>query len=294
MIIRLTKSFNPRPLTSGRRKYWKKSTSGSRFQSTPAHERATSVEAGNSAMNRFNPRPLTSGRRADFLQRHFHCQFQSTPAHERATHQKHYDEQPGRVSIHARSRAGDGRLCDSGNRARRFNPRPLTSGRPNTLGQCVFMLKFQSTPAHERATPIISHPLRPIFVSIHARSRAGDRPIRRDAGPLLVSIHARSRAGDGGRGGRRGGDASFNPRPLTSGRLLSVIDAAGDAQFQSTPAHERATLSAVDPGQENQFQSTPAHERATRIIRVEYAGMEVSIHARSRAGDTRPPDRRIS
>jgi len=145
-------------------------------------------------------------------------QFQSTPAHERATQFTPTTVTMFRVSIHARSRAGDLHREENGRIPRCFNPRPLTSGRPFDSARAHSMesfnprpltsgrpygdedaakvLTFQSTPAHERATPErLWRELCP-KVSIHARSRAGDA-----AETIPSRIH-------------RG----FNPRPLTSGR----------------------------------------------------------------------------
>jgi len=57
------------------------------------------------------------------------------------------------------------------------------------------------------------------------------------------------------------------------------------SKFQSTPAHERATVSMSSIIGGKLFQSTPAHERATLTPPGPRAVWEVSIHARSRAGD---------
>jgi len=104
-------------------------------------------------------------------------------------------------------------------------------------------------------------------VSIHARSRAGDRCKHVAIQALGVSIHARRPASAPSR--------CFNSRPLASGRPPRPCAHAG-CPFQFTPARERATCAdtqvllcrfnsrpAASSASCGRFQFTPARERAT-------------------------------
>ena len=211
------------------------------FQSTPAHERATSVEHG--AVE--------------------HDWFQSTPAHERATrgalprtHQDH---------------------C--------FNPRPLTSGRRRCRPRWPRPQTFQSTPAHERATKTSLCSSGEPNVSIHARSRAGDRV----APPRLfqgLSFNPRPLTSGRRRTHRRGTRRrGFNPRPLTSGRHRRRYKPCLCKSFNPRPLTSGRPSDGRQDAGALKFQSTPAHERATQRSASQRSNRNVSIHARSRAGD---------
>ena len=189
-----------------------------------------------------------------------------------------------------------------------FNPRPLTSGRHQATPNPKVNQWFQSTPAHERATPIRKESGFLCEVSIHARSRAGDlsswqkrqggksfnpRPLtsgRRQLPRFYIcrqwfqSTPAHERA-TSSRRLLRSRLRCFNPRPLTSGRRLNSNPPIGGLWFQSTPAHERATRWQFQCPSTQRFQSTPAHERATCPHLSRPSRGLVSIHARSRAGD---------
>ena len=146
---------------------------------------------------------------------------------------------------------------------------------------------FQSTPAHERATQCAGVCTFRVLVSIHARSRAGDRTASLIFDPHKVSIHARSRAGDDARRFCRGHRGSFNPRPLTSGRPAIASNCFSGDSFNPRPLtsgrhSQRITYSdsasfnprPLTSGRRDRgwklkhpclFQSTPAHERATMV-----------------------------
>ena len=148
------KSFNPRPLASGRRERTWNAKGQTQFQSTPARERATTFCVFHHLRGQcFNPRPLASGRRRGSSRRLSLRRFQSTPARERATFERVRLPHWLSVSIHARSRAGDNSARTVSILKRCFNPRPLASGRPCLMIVRSVRTKFQSTPARERATP---------------------------------------------------------------------------------------------------------------------------------------------
>jgi len=145
-------------------------------------------------------------------------------------------------------------------------------------------------------------------VSIHARSRAGDpinyreqcrrlsfnpRPLtsgrRTQATPVvplpIVSIHARSRAGDSGAKTKDGRPVRFNPRPLTSGRRNTRW------RVRSPPCFNPRPLTSGRQNQSNRarakvrFNPRPltSGRQSTHINKSAF--QDVSIHARSRAGD---------
>jgi len=144
---------------------------------------------------------------------------------------------------------------------------------------------FQSTPAHERATEFFIVTQNGGTVSIHARSRAGDvngsQPGRRHE---FQSTPAHERAT--ATACSRPLAICFNPRPLTSGRRHIPMYHHHLFAFQSTPAHERATL--PRPASSNPLLvSIHARSRAgDSASEVPCLSAPVSIHARSRAGDT--------
>ena len=176
--------------------------------------------------------------------------------------------EPRWVSIHARSRAGDPRLLPIQPNSRCFNPRPLTSGRHQPISSCKGSPKFQSTPAHERATRTAVRSTRRVDVSIHARSRAGDPLpcVRRYALRLFQSTPAHERATEAERAmeWREG----FNPRPLTSGRPVAIVQHAECAKFQSTPAHERATQTERASARADSFNPRPLTSGRPRNART--------------------------
>ena len=96
-------------------------------------------------------------------------------------------------------------------------------------------------------------------------------PARERATRLVVSLMSPSRC--------------FNPRPLASGRPTSGFSVISGNMFQSTPARERATKGCRKRCLTCMFQSTPARERATTSEAKAEPQEQVSIHARSRAGD---------
>jgi len=213
----------------------------------------------------FNPRPLTSGRPSPTGRSAGTDEFQSTPAHERATF-----PQPLSPNIqlfqstpaHERATWFLVRLSPS---LPCFNPRPLTSGRPTKSRNACRNWSFNPRPLTSGRPGARFERQRPPRVSIHARSRAGDRATHRGTTTrdqfqstpaheratvrnicvptrLVVSIHARSRAGDTA-------DSLNKMRRLVSiharsraGDLFMSADRTTDIKFQSTPAHERATL----------------------------------------------------
>jgi len=166
--------FNPRPLTSGRQEAIDALLNIGVFQSTPAHERATHCIANIARNAWFQSTPAHERATIQAARECRPALFQSTPAHERATGGRPLNRRCQKVSIHARSRAGDRRSRAGVSAVGSFNPRPLTSGRPSRgLGDTIAKM-FQSTPAHERATQMIPYTAALKEVSIHARSRAGD------------------------------------------------------------------------------------------------------------------------
>ena len=123
---------------------------------------------------------------------------------------------------------------------------------------------FQSTPARERATGFrqlaryASRCFNPRPLASGRPDCSPDRSVVRgfNPRPLASGRLARYRA-------RTGIDVGFNPRPLASGRPRSSVELTTCWKFQSTPARERAT----SPSSLNALMKN------------------VSIHARSRAGD---------
>ena len=79
----------------------------------------------------------------------------------------------------------------------------------------------------------------------------------------------------------------FNPRPLASGRRRTAPTGGGGSKFQSTPARERATgRRDGSPTRPARFNPRPLASGRRAAPACQPAGEEVSIHARSRAGDT--------
>jgi len=168
------------------------------FQSTPAHERATpSAQATVQPACSFQSTPAheraTKPKQPPIL----HKWFQSTPAHERATWSDLDGVDPYEVSIHARSRAGDLDTLSTEILCNGFNPRPLTSGR--------------RADGRLSNSQIIGFNPRPLT--------SGRLSTTRTTGPTKTfqSTPAHERA-TMVRFGRRRSVRGFNPRPLTSGR----------------------------------------------------------------------------
>ena len=260
------------------------------FQSTPARVRATWRSWGSRRRTRcFNPRPHACGRQRHNHRHPFGQRFQSTPARVRATrHTIANDQQPIVVSIHARTRAGDSLW--------------LSITTPHEW--------FQSTPARVRATC-------PTAIASTASSSFNPRPhacgrrsfITPFAFQVAVSIHARTRAGDLPPQVSRGSRPCFNPRPHACGRpcrergrsrwqrvSIHARTRAGDASattcltssgsFQSTPARVRATLpSLAAAAVPLSFNPRPHACGRLWISHPIQKHLDVSIHARTRAGD---------
>jgi len=168
------------------------------------------------------------------------------------------------VSIHARVRAGDGcRACRHAARPG-FNPRPRASGRQAGVGDMQAWLKFQSTPACERATLASWCALRDLlFQSTPACERA-TRAIRRLPSSLV-----------------------FQSTPACERATVLFAGAITIVKFQSTPACERATrASARWRSARGRFNPRPRASGRRQPSSQRRGICVVSIHARVRAGDS--------
>ena len=280
------------------------------FQSTPAHERATSCRHrgfGGASVS-IHARSRAGDRRLRIEPSTLSSV--SIHARSRAGDAGHHSPHClKKVSIHARSRAGDAGPVERTRPRGRFNPRPLTSGRRTPMPTCGRWPCFNPRPLTS-GRPSGQRTMRsgPMFQSTPAHERATRRSGGFAGGRGFQSTPAHERATITAWASEYA-QQSFNPRPLTSGRRGRGGDNSSDEKFQSTPAHERATeilekidervavsiharSRAGDIGRGRQFrhesfQSTPAHERATSGFSPTPLSLSVSIHARSRAGD--PP-----
>ncbi len=214
-----TSGFNPRPPASGRRVKQTKKKGGDRFQSTPARERATTpARRSFTRISGFNPRPPASGRQMDIWRNVVEPRFNPRPpASGRLLHDWELIDARRFQSTPARERATAIACLISWLRCC-FNPRPPASGRPRKTDKKEGRRPFQSTPARERATVRQKVKADKKAVSIHARPRAGDRPVRCHCPGRPVSIHARPRAGDLQDRHKKCYGICFNPRPPASGR----------------------------------------------------------------------------
>ena len=236
----------------------------------------------------FNPRPRASGR----LSRCPGCSagrcFNPRPRASGRPLAAVNQQRQQVVSIHARVRAGDAAIPRENTCTTGFNPRPRASGRHGLVILDLIDVKFQSTPACERATRS-SSAWAPWRCGFNPRPRASGRRLwcRCSMSVSPVSIHARVRAGDVAnsastltatgfqstpaceratcqprkRGPRR---RRFNPRPRASGRrFMCNTEQHWLACFNPRP---RASGRLGQPCRHRYpalFQSTPACERAT-------------------------------
>ena len=78
------------------------------------------------------------------------------------------------ASIHAPSQGGDSFLTRYASTPNRFNPRPLTRGRPHSPNKSAIEQTLQSTPPHKGATRKGCFYAQSRAASIHAPSQGGD------------------------------------------------------------------------------------------------------------------------